>query len=155
MLQHFQWISIEFKDLTKFGVKVLLKDRSLTSSRPLISTVFEESGDDIEGRQQSVRETFQKTFAITLRRTVLHEEDTNTNCTVYPNEKFSTYQDCDDAFIQESYQESSPQQVYFIYLFIFYKKYIFIFILYNQSVLQLGQGRYNFLAFHNATFRVT
>ena len=94
---------MEFKDLTNYDVKILLKDRSLNSSRPLISTLFEESGEDIEGSQQS-QETFKKTFAITLKRTILHEEDTNTNCTVYPNEKFSTYKDCDDAFIQESNQ---------------------------------------------------
>ena len=105
MLKYFQSISIELKDLTQFGVKILLKDRSLNSSRPLISTLFEESGDDIEGSQQTLRETFKKTFAITLRRTILHEEDTNTNCTVYPNEEFSTYKDCDDAFIQESYYQ--------------------------------------------------
>ena len=102
--QHLQSITMEFKDLTKYDVKILLKDRSLNSSRPLISTLFEESGEDIEGSQQA-QETFKKTFAITLKRTILHEEDTNTNCTVYPNEKFSTYKDCDDAFIQDSYQD--------------------------------------------------
>ena len=94
-------------------MKIFLKDRSLNSSRPLISTLFEESGDDIEGNQQATGERFQKTFAVTLRRNILHEEDTNTNCTVYPNEKFASYKDCDDAFIQESYQDTSPQQVEF------------------------------------------
>ena len=94
---------MEFKDLTKYDVKILLKDRSLNSSRPLISTLFEEGGEDIKGSQQS-QETFEKTFAITLKRIILHE-NAITNCTVYPNEKFSSYKDCDDAFIQKSYQD--------------------------------------------------
>ena len=118
MLKYFQSISIELKDLTKFGVKILLKDRSLNSSRPLISTLFEESGDDIEGSQLSLGESFKKSFAITLRRTILHEEDTNTNCTVYPNEEFSSYKDCDDAFIQESYQQDRRLQQKELYIIV-------------------------------------
>ena len=113
-------------------MKILLKDRRLISSRPLTSTIFEESGDVIEGSQQS-QETFKKTFAITLKRTILHEEDTNTNCTVYPNEKFSTYKDCDDAFIQKSYEDIRRDQV----------------DIYYQSELQLLQGRYNLSGLEN------
>ena len=98
------------KNLTEYGVKIFLKDRSLHTSRPLVATIFEESGESVEvGRGQEETETFRNIYGITVTRTILHEEDLNTNCTNYPTERFITYKECDDEFITRSYPSS--QQV--------------------------------------------
>ena len=98
------------KPLANTGVKVLLKDRSLNSSRPLISTLFEESGDTIQGTQDRTHQTFKLIYGITLRRVILHEENTNTKCSNYPTEKYLSYKDCDDAFIYKS-SHSDPSRI--------------------------------------------
>ena len=93
-------------------MKIFLKDRSLNSSRPLISTLFWESGDNIEATQGEQHNTVRKSYGITLSRTILHEEDCTTNCINYPTERFMTYKDCDDAFISKSAQgDLSSQEV--------------------------------------------
>ena len=98
------------KNLTEYGVKIFIKDRSLHSSRPLVATIFQESGESIEvsgGQEETV--TFRKIYGITVTRTILHEEDLNTNCTNYPTKKFKTYKECDDDFLIRSY--SNCQEV--------------------------------------------
>ena len=119
-----QSISIQLKNLTEYGVKIFIKDGSLHSSRPLVATIFQESGESIEvrgGQEETV--TFRKIYGITVTRTILHEEDLNTNCTNYPTEKFKTYKECDDDFLIRSYPSS--QEVGRVVIVVFFPLSIF------------------------------
>jgi hypothetical protein len=107
-------IVAENENVKKYGVKnilfwfyepgeeleVVMVDRQLNTKRTMKKARLASKGSrimlDKVPEQQSIK------YLVELQQTVFMEEDTEKNCTNYPNEEFQSYDDCDATFVRQS-----------------------------------------------------
>ena len=85
-----------------FSVSVHLRDYNQLSSRS-ITKMKKSSGDMIRLNQPEDSDFFYNIYEVQFRKTI-EEATLSKTCMVYPNEKYNSFQECDDEFIQNSFK---------------------------------------------------
>ena len=78
-------------------------DRNQISSRPIIK-MNRLGGDKIEIYKNSPEDNVQHSFALYFNK-MIEEEHFSKACSVYPNDENSSFKDCDDKFVQKSFEK--------------------------------------------------
>ena len=94
-------VVIHIKNLTEISVDhvgIEIEDKKLFTNRMILSNKHFFSGDKI-GISQA-KHWQEKSYSIVLEKAVFIEEDISKNCSNYPNEEFSSYNECDEDFIR-------------------------------------------------------
>ena len=87
-----------FKKIQNLGISVEIGDkRKSLKRRKLIQNSFEYEGAKFE--LESLYYTKMRTYALTISQRIDLETDKGKNCKDYPNENFSSYNECDENFV--------------------------------------------------------
>ena len=100
-------VKFNFKKNQNFGISIEIGDKRKTlERRRLIQNSFEYDGAKIELENLGHPNSY--TYALTISQTIDLETDKGKNCNYYPNEKFSSYRECDENFVYNEVVKNYP-----------------------------------------------
>lgn len=90
-------ILFRFNVIKDKAVSMSIGDKIFSANRTLKSQVVTYSGSTIEHNNMAIPKI--KRFVLTLDQTINSIAEKDINCTNYPNDKFSSFKECDEHFV--------------------------------------------------------
>ena len=97
------YVRFDFEHTSQYSAKIFIEDRMLALKRTNPFSKFSTDSPTIENTDF----TF-KGYVVEVKQEIFDEKDTDINCRHYPNEKFSSYSDCDQNYMQNWMQKHIP-----------------------------------------------
>ena len=97
-------IYFNFNIIENIGVSLFIEDKTKhLSKRTLKSNMLSYMGPQIQ--IDDLKNSFIIKTMISLQQFINSEEDASNKCRVYPNEKYQSYQECDEEFVYNKIKE--------------------------------------------------